>query len=207
MTEEQQTPSPDDEDGASPATSAVEKTSKEPEVPLKYDDDFLKSIGMNPSLPKFAEDRDGIARFEANSISQVTECFGTKSSEFLALLLENCLNVSGKIQAYKEDKNFAIAIISEIGPKDAIESMLAVQMASVHLAILRHSRQMAAVETIAQLEVQERVFNKLTRTFTAQMEALRKHRHGGQQKMTVEHVTVNDGGQAIVGNVEGGGKK
>jgi hypothetical protein len=52
--------------------------------------------------------------------------------------------------------------------------------------------------------------NKLMRTFTAQMEALRKYRTGGEQKVTVQHVHVNDGGQAVVGNVShkgGGGKK
>jgi hypothetical protein len=37
------------------------------------------------------------------------------------------------------------------------------------------------------------------------MEALDKHRGKGQQTVRVEHVTVNAGGQAIVGNVEAGG--
>jgi hypothetical protein len=37
------------------------------------------------------------------------------------------------------------------------------------------------------------------------MEALDKHRGKGQQTVRVEHVTVNAGGQAIVGNVRGGG--
>ena len=37
------------------------------------------------------------------------------------------------------------------------------------------------------------------------MEALKRYRTGGQQKVTVEHVTVNAGGQAIVGTVETGG--
>jgi len=49
--------------------------------------------------------------------------------------------------------------------------------------------------------------NKLARTFTTQMEALKKYRTGGERKMTVEHVTVNEGGQAIVGNVSRGGQK
>ena len=52
----------------------------------------------------------------------------------------------------------------------------------------------------------EKAFNKLMRTFTAQMEALRKHRHGGKQTVTVQHVNVEDGGQAIVGTVEAGGR-
>jgi hypothetical protein len=39
------------------------------------------------------------------------------------------------------------------------------------------------------------------------MEVLKRYRTGGQQKVTVEHVTVQAGGQAIVGNVThpGGG--
>jgi hypothetical protein len=36
------------------------------------------------------------------------------------------------------------------------------------------------------------------------LEALDKHRRGGNQKMTVEHVHVHEGGQAIVGNVNQG---
>ncbi|MEH6648333.1 hypothetical protein [Sulfitobacter sp.] len=47
-------------------------------------------------------------------------------------------------------------------------------------------------------------FNKLARTYTAQMEALRKHRNGGRQTVTVQHVNVENGGQAIVGNVQTG---
>ncbi|MGY8814573.1 MAG: hypothetical protein ACKVHQ_07610 [Gammaproteobacteria bacterium] len=43
------------------------------------------------------------------------------------------------------------------------------------------------------------------RTFTAQAECLNKYRTGGKQTIQVKHVNVNEGGQAIVGNVQGGG--
>jgi hypothetical protein len=33
------------------------------------------------------------------------------------------------------------------------------------------------------------------------MEALKRYRTGGEQKVTVQHVSVSEGGQAIVGNV------
>ena len=52
----------------------------------------------------------------------------------------------------------------------------------------------------------ERALNKLARTFATQLEALKRYRTGGTQKVTVEHVTVNAGGQAIVGNVAHGGR-
>ena len=49
--------------------------------------------------------------------------------------------------------------------------------------------------------------NKLSRTYATLLEALNRYRGKGAQKVTVEHVHVHEGGQAIVGNVEsrGGG--
>jgi hypothetical protein len=45
--------------------------------------------------------------------------------------------------------------------------------------------------------------NNLSRTYATLLEALNRHRGKGQQKVTVEHVHVHEGGQVIVGNGEG----
>ena len=50
----------------------------------------------------------------------------------------------------------------------------------------------------------ERALNKLARAFLSQMETLKRYRTGGEQKVTVQHVTVSDNAQAIVGNVSTG---
>jgi hypothetical protein len=84
--------------------------------------------------------------------------------------------------------------------------MLATQMAAVHMATMTFARRLAHIENIPQQDSAERAFNKLARTFTTQMEALKRYRTGGQQTVRVERVTVNEGGQAIVGNVETGGR-
>jgi hypothetical protein len=49
--------------------------------------------------------------------------------------------------------------------------------------------------------------NKLSWTYATLVDALNHHRGKGQQKVTVEHVHVHSGGQAVVGMVEtsGGG--
>jgi hypothetical protein len=39
------------------------------------------------------------------------------------------------------------------------------------------------------------------RAFATQVEVLRRLRHGGQQFVRVEHVHVNDGARAVIGNV------
>ena len=56
-------------------------------------------------------------------------------------------------------------------------------------------------QTILQQDSASNMLNKLARTFAIQVEALKKHRCGGEQTITVQRVTVNEGGQAIVGNV------
>jgi hypothetical protein len=41
----------------------------------------------------------------------------------------------------------------------------------------------------------------LLRAYATQVEALRLLRNGGSQIVRVEHVHVNEGGQAVIGNV------
>jgi hypothetical protein len=42
---------------------------------------------------------------------------------------------------------------------------------------------------------------RLLRAFATQVELLRRLRHGSRQVIRIEHVSVNDGGQAVIGNV------
>ena len=79
--------------------------------------------------------------------------------------------------------------------------MLAAQMAAVHVASMTFAHRLAHVDNIAQQDSAERAFNKLTRTFATQMEALKRYRTGAGQKVTLQHVSVAEGGKAIVGNV------
>lgn len=88
-----------------------------------------------------------------------------------------------------------------IAPKDQIEGMLATQMIATHHAALNCFRIAAESETIEMLNFAVNSANKLTRTYTAQMEALNRYRGKGQQKMTVEHVHINSNVQAIISNV------
>ena len=99
-----------------------------------------------------------------------------------------------------------LSMVQGIEPRDQVEAMLAAQMAATHNATMSFAKKLNLVETIVQQDATERAFNKLARTFAAQVEALKRYRSSGDQTMRVEHVTVNEGGQAIVGNVSGMGR-
>jgi hypothetical protein len=131
------------------------------------------------------------------------EALGITDPNFLDGFLKQLVDVSSQGQELDASGlNFVLSVVKGFEPKDQVEAMLAAQMAAVHLATMSFARRLAHVETIPQQDSAERAFNKLARTFTAQIEALKRYRTGGQQKVTVEHVTVNQGGQAIVGNLQ-----
>ena len=160
--------------------------------------DVTKNRKTGP-LPKFVPKENGRLIVEVASEDCLRLIFGADSNELADGLLRQCVNAVGGANTAEQD--FMVAAVKEISPRDGLEGMLATQMAAVHVAIMTFARRLAHVENIPQQDSAEKAFNKLTRTFTAQVEALKRYRTGGEQKVTVQHVNVSDGGQAIVGNV------
>ncbi len=144
---------------------------------------------------------------EINGPLRLMEALGTADVRFQDGLIQQLANVGSQGSEIDErGLNFMLSMVNGIEPKDQVEAMLAAQMAAVHMATMTFARRLAHVDNIPQQDSAERAFNKLARTFAAQVEALRRHRTGGEQKVTVEHVHVHEGGQAIVGNISHGGR-
>ncbi|MDF0492110.1 hypothetical protein [Bradyrhizobium yuanmingense] len=96
---------------------------------------------------------------------------------------------------------FMISTIRSIAPKDSIEALLVSQMVSVHMAAMRCACRLACTDDLAQQEGIARALTRLSRTFAAQVEALNRHRNSDERAITVQNLSVQDGGRAIVGNV------
>jgi hypothetical protein len=127
---------------------------------------------------------------------------GTGEVDFIAELLKLLARAAADGSQVNEQRlNFMLAVIKGIEPKDQLETMLAAQMAAVHVLTMEFAYRLANAENLVLMDSLERTLNKLARTFTAQLEALKRYRTGGEQRVTVQHVSVSDGGQAIVGNV------
>lgn len=96
----------------------------------------------------------------------------------------------------------ALDLYESLEPGDGAEGMLAAQMVGTHLAALDCLR-LAALpnQTFAGRDLSLKHAQKLMALYTQQLAALNKHRGKGQQTVTVEHVNVQPGGQAIVGTV------
>ncbi|PWJ13800.1 hypothetical protein [Jannaschia seohaensis] len=101
-----------------------------------------------------------------------------------------------------------VAALNGIAPTDELEGMMAAQLIASHNAAMEcYRRAMIGEQTFEGRRENLNQANKLSRTWATLLDALNKHRGKGQQKVTVEHVHVHAGGQAVVGNIErpGGG--
>jgi hypothetical protein len=104
------------------------------------------------------------------------------------------------------DINTMLATVHAIGPRDATEALLASQMAAIHQATMTAARRLNHSETITQQDSASNMLTKLARTFTAQIEALKRYRSTGEQNVRVTHQYVNvNAHQAVVGINPGGG--
>ena len=61
---------------------------------------------------------------------------------------------------------------------------------------MKYMRQVADERGTERQELAVNSATKLARTFSTQLEALKRYRTGGEQKVTVQHVSVSRGGRA-----------
>jgi hypothetical protein len=104
-------------------------------------------------------------------------------------------------------RNATVDAMIGIAPRDELEGMIAAQLFACHNASMEcYRRAMHSEQTFEGRRENLSQANKLSRTYATLLEALNRHRGKGQQKVTVEHVHVHSGGQAVVGVVENSGK-
>lgn len=166
--------------------------------PIKFKKDRME--GDKVVISNVSEDAD-------LSLATLAETTGTPHTLFGQVILKQAISAScGSKEEGLEISNSIAAAMLDIGPRDGLEGMLAAQMVSVHIQAMECLRR-ATLEgqpfDIATTYRNQAI--KLLKTYAAQIEALKRYRTGGQQKVTVEHVHVHQGGQAIVGTVSQGG--
>jgi hypothetical protein len=159
----------------------------------------LKRINCNQAL---AYPPDGQAR---EWWQRLKRAFGTASSAFVDASLVQLI-AAARLPGSGISEiavNASLAFIEGAEPQDEVESALVIQMACTHSAA------MAVLGTLGGAHGGERnivakasAAARLLRAYAAQVEALRRLRNGGSQFVRVEHVYVNEGGQAVIGNVK-----
>jgi hypothetical protein len=183
------TPTPHEQQAAA---KLAEHRAKSPEITLKSKD------GVVQMQIQHADDAAGHAA--------LLSALGCNEPGFVNPFIGYLVNATA-IDGKPDDDaaNFALSVVKGIEPRDQIEAMLAAQMAVVHVATMSFARRITNAQHLAQRDSACTALNKLARTMATQVEALKRYRTGGEQRVLVQHVNVSEGGQAIVGNVTAGG--
>jgi hypothetical protein len=101
-----------------------------------------------------------------------------------------------------QNMEYAAAAMHGIGAQDGLEGLVAAQMVGMHTLAMEFTFRAALKDqTDLGVEVNLNRAVKASEAFARLTETLSRYRGKGEQKMTVEHVHVHKGGQAIVGAV------
>ena len=122
---------------------------------------------------------------------RVMNAFGITSADLANCLVNQIFNTThlrpSDEPVSMDNVNAALAAVTGIAPRDEAEAMLVAQMVSVHwlaMDLLRKANDRAQRTDAGPLAV------KLLRTFPAQLEALKRYRSAGEQRVVVQHVNV-----------------
>jgi hypothetical protein len=178
---------------------------------------YLKRRDSRPDAPRLIVKSKPnqpleVSQFQPADGAGLALAFGTTEGGVASILLNSLINAAcdgtSSHPPSEQDVNGVLAAVHGIRANDEIEAMLAVQMVATHFAATRALRRLKGSDTVSQQDSNGNLAVKLLRTFTAQTEAFQRYRGKGQQKVTVEHVHIHKGGQAIVGSVsQSGGRR
>ncbi len=135
---------------------------------------------------------------------------GSRSDDWNTILADQAIRTLWTAHADQEtlDRKISAATAALVGiaPRDELEGMIAAQLLAAHNAAMEcYRRAMIPEQSFEGYRESLNHANRLSRTYGSLLEALNRYRGKGQQKVTVEHVNVHSGGQAVVGNVEAPG--
>lgn len=138
----------------------------------------------------------------------VTDTLGSNSNGWVSRSVLDLVNQSkarGK-DPTSDDLNAALAFVSAVNPQDELEAALALQMFAAHDMAMDMSIRAKQADIRPAMQEYGNLATKMMRTFTTQLDALGKHRRGGEQIVRHVHVDARNSQNIIAENVTTGGQ-
>lgn len=128
---------------------------------------------------------------------------GANNVKFAGSLFSSCLHaVSDNLQGSQlvEKANDTLAALNSFKPADEFEGMLITRLIALHFQSMGFLSRTKYDEDLT-IDVNINRSTKLMRLYNETLETLMRYRRKGEQKVTVQHVTIENGGKAVVGGV------
>jgi hypothetical protein len=165
-----------------------------------------EDIAMSQRKPALQAPKTVVADDPEDRKGRLKNIGGSKSDHWNNILANQAIQALWVKNSSPEERDkqwsATVAALMGIAPKDELEGMMAAQLIAAHNAAMEcYRRAMIGEQNFEGRRENLAQANKLSRTYATLLEALNRHRGKGQQKVTVEHVHVHAGGQAVVGMV------
>lgn len=166
-------------------------------------DDHQSTSSDDKHLTPIIADDDVKAPSTQDNLEILKQVVGTDKK---ALAYEILWRTQSALPAGINDKaELVVNAMHELKPQDALEGMLCSQLISLHGLGMNYLRKAEKAEMRFHQDPDLNNAVKLLRLQHETIETLMRLRRKGEQKVIVQHVQVNDGGKAIVGDIHTGG--
>jgi hypothetical protein len=131
---------------------------------------------------------------EPSSKTNLADWFGSVDHDFIRGLIVQVMNATS-VEPNKIDAtafHFVHAVLKRYKPSDELEAMQVVQMTAIHEEFMRCVGRLARAKNLLEVDSFERAVNKLARTYTMQMEAIKRHRRSSDRKTTGQQASLAD---------------
>jgi len=156
--------------------------------------------GSEKPCPQAPGDKTSVRPTEKGQL--LMQEFGINDIDLLIGFWQQIHDASRKGAEVDEIKAaFTLAFVKGGKPRDPIESALETHMSVTHQQLMRFANRLNNAETEFDFRLYEPIFTRLARTYVSQVDALKRYRSKDEPGLTVQTVSVQDGGQAIVGHV------
>lgn len=160
----------------------------------KPNEKTLPSIIFNPKR----QWSDSPIEAMQSALNQLT---GTHDQDVAIEIIDRAVSAMPLTHRQDYNTNVIYQSLSDCEPKDAIEAKLCAQSTTLYAQGMQYLSRAEKADMLHQADFYMKSAIKLLRLHNETVEALSRYRRKGEQKVVVQHVNVNDGGKAIVGNV------
>src|SRR3954469_1519989 len=150
-----------------------------------------------------------LPKLEVPATGKLSDYSGSKSPAFTNHLLNAVINTAwlpngAGQEAKSRQAHITLEVLRGFKPADEIEGMIAAQAVAMHQGAMECFRRAMIPDQPSDTATRMRKDGaNLARGMTDMLAALDRKRGKGPQVVRVERVVVHEGGQAIVGNVQG----
>lgn len=166
-----------------------------------------KSKKTSFRLKNKATDKDGIVFIhdqessETSFITELKKLTGIENDDLMEEIIASAAQGLPIKKNFTHTLNVSTQALAEAVPKDLNETWLCLQANNLFLQGMYYLDKANRTD-FPLSEFYMKASIKLLRLHNETVETLHRYRHKGEQTMTVQHVNVSNGGQAIVGHIK-----